>query len=261
MYTTAMPPAIKNALTKVGLSEKEITVVLVLLQNGPTLAAQVAKLAKLNRTTTYGLLKELAEKGLVSSVHKKGAATRYQSIAPEMLPGYLERRRDELAESKKELEAVVEQVALLRAKSTVLPKVQYFEGQKGIEQAYMDLIEHNTQKHIYAFMGLEGIVKNMDPKFIDYFITTRMKDGIDAYCVVPKTQVGFEASQDDLKKMRYTRYIPADYDFNGEINIYDNRVAIFSYAKESPVGIIIEDATIAHAMKQIFDYAYSQAQK
>ena len=101
----------------------------------------------------------------------------------------------------------------------------------------------------------------MDVKFVDYFIAPRMKDGIDAYCVGPKTEVGQRESQDDVKKMRYNRYIPAQFDFNGEINIYDNRVAIFSYAKESPVGIIIEDETIAHALKQVFDYAYSTAQE
>jgi hypothetical protein len=196
----------------------------------------------------------------VSEVKKEGA-NRFQSIAPEMLPAYIDRKRSDLEQSKKEVEDALPQIKLLRSKNASLPKVHYFEGQKGIEQAYMDLIEHNKQKHIYAFMGLEGITKNMDPKFIDYFISTRMKDGIDAYCVVPKTDIGYQASQDDLKKMRYSRYIPAKFDFNGEINIYDNRVAIFSYAKESPVGIIIEEETIAHALKQIFDYVYATAEK
>jgi predicted transcriptional regulator len=252
-----MPPAVLKALKKVGLSDKEVTVVLALLQGGPMLAAQLAKAAKLNRTTTYGLLKGLAEQGLVSSIHKKGEATRYQAIAPEMLPGFIERRRDELAESKKDLEEVVPQIMLLRSKGKTLPKVQYFEGMRGVEQAYMEMVDHNKEKHIYAFTGLEGVASNMDSKFVDFFINSRMKIGIDAYYVVPKTEIAYQGTLDDHKKMRYVRFIPPQFDFNGEIDMWDNKVGIFSYAKENPVALIIEDETIAHAMKQIFAYVES----
>src|SRR3989338_2244798 len=93
-----MPPTIKKALESIGLGDKETRVLLVLLENGPMFAAAVARAAKLNRTTTYGILKELASKGLVSS--SSGAATKYQSIAPELLPAYIERRGNELLEIK-----------------------------------------------------------------------------------------------------------------------------------------------------------------
>lgn len=43
----------------------------------------------------------------------------------------------------------------------------------------------------------------------------------------------------------------------GEIDLYDNKVAIFSYAQDNPVALIIEDDTIADMMQKLFDYMAS----
>jgi sugar-specific transcriptional regulator TrmB len=254
-----MPPAVKNALKSIGLADKEVTILLVLLQSGPMLATNIAKTSKLNRTTTYGLLKDLAEKGLVSSSHKQEKATRYQSIAPEMLPGYVERRLEELTQSKKDLEEVVPQIMLLRNKGKTLPRVQYFEGAKGVEQAYEDMLEHNAGKMIYALTGLEGAVTSLTPAFMDYFIGQRNKRGIKAEYIVPATSKAVEATKEDAKKGRVASFIPPQYNFNTEICIYDQKISILSYAQENPIALIIEDETIAHAMRQIFNYVQSTA--
>src|SRR4051812_31223410 len=116
-------PVLKKALGQIGLGEKQIAVLSVLLENGPLLASAIARLAKLNRTTTYGLLKELSSMSLVSQVKRDGA-DQYQSIAPELLPQYIEKRREDLSETKREIEALVPQIKLLRAKGKSLPKVQ-----------------------------------------------------------------------------------------------------------------------------------------
>jgi sugar-specific transcriptional regulator TrmB len=254
-----MPPAIKRALINIGLTDKEVTVFMVLLQNGPMFATNIAKNAKLNRTTIYGLLKELSEKGLVSSVNKKESATRYQSIAPEMLPGYIERKRDELLSSKKDLESVVPQLLLMRSRGKILPKVQFFEGSSGVEQAYEDMLEHNKEKMIYALTGLEGAVTTLTPKFQDYFISKRVQMGIKAEYIIPDTELARAATLQDVQKMRTPKFIPPQYNFNTEICMYDNKVSILSYSQENPVALIIEDETISHAMKQIFAYIDSTA--
>ena len=253
-----MPPVVSKALKEIGLSEKERSVLLVLLERGPILASAIAKAAKLNRTTTYGILHELAEKGLVSSSKKEGG-TRYQSITPDMLPTYIRRRREALAESEKEIEDVVPQILLLRSKGKVLPRVQYFEGARGVEQAYMDMAEHNNGKIIYALTGLEGAVTGLDPKFMNHFIETRMSRGIRAEYIVPETEIAREATKDDAKKMRVAKFIPRQFNFNTEICVYDQKVSILSYALENPIALIIEDETISHAMRQIFNYIQSTA--
>ena len=256
-----MPPVIKKGFESIGLSEKEVAVLLVLLQEGPLFVSQIATSAKLNRTTTYGLLHDLSEAGLVSSITKKGGAVRYQAIAPEMLPGFIERRQEELGATKREIEQALPQLLLLQKKGKILPKVQYFQGKKGVEQAYEDMIEHNSSKMIYALTGLEGAMSALDMKIQNYFIGKRARLGIKADYVVPETTVARQATEDDAEKLRYARFIPPQYNFNSEICIYDNKVSVLSYALENPIALIIEDETIAHAMKQIFKYVWESAKK
>jgi sugar-specific transcriptional regulator TrmB len=254
-----MPSEVKAAIKSIGLSDKEVLILFVLFKNGSMLATSIAEATKLNRTTTYGLLKDLAAKGLVSSSRKKEKATRYQSISPEMFPDYIERRRDELTKSKKIIEDALPQMLLLRTKGKVLPHVQYFEGARGVEQAYEDMLQHNKEKMIYALTGLEGAVTSLDPKFQDYFIGKRTKMGIKAEYIVPETAVARQATMNDREKLRHAKFIPPQFNFNTEICMYDTKVSILSYALENPIALIIEDETISYAMKQIFNYIHSTA--
>ncbi len=59
--------------------------------------------------------------------------------------------------------------------------------------------------------------------------------------------------------MRVATFIPPEFNFNTEICMYDNKVSILSYARENPIALIIEDETIAHALKQVFAYVQSTA--
>jgi len=251
-------PQLKKAFESIGLAGKEIQILEVLLQNGPMLAAAVAKTAKLNRTTTYGILKELSDKGLVSSAKHQGVL-KYQSIAPELLPGYIERRGQELLDMKNEVLEMVPQLKLMRAKGRVLPKVQFFEGTEGLKQAYEDTLENNSEKKLRDITGIDAVVTKLDQKFVTYYLEKRARLGIECIDVVPATELAKKGSAADAEYLRETKFIPAKYNFDGEISIYDNKIGIFSYAPASPAAIIIEDETIAHMMKQLFDYLASTA--
>ena len=255
-----MPPAVTKALKEIGLSDKEVAVLVVLLEHGPMLVSAIAKQARINRTTAYGLLKELMAKSLVSQVKKEGA-DRFQSIAPELLPAYIERRRDILADSKKAVEEAVPQIKLLRAKGKSLPKVQFFEGAEGVQQAYEDTLENNKEKFMRDLTGIDAAYSNLDPKFVQYYLNKRTKLGIRATYIAPKTEAAIEATKEDEKYIRKAKFIPPQYVFESEVCIYDNKDGIFSYAKENPVALIIEDDTIAHTMKTLFDYIESTTEK
>lgn len=248
-----MPPIVRKALENIGLTDKQIKVLLVLLESGPMFAAAAAKRAMLNRTTTYGILKELCEIGLASSA-KKENFVQYQSIEPGLLPGYIERRCDELTESKDQLAGALPQIKLLRTRGHTLPKVQFFEGKEGVEQAYEDTLENNKGKILHEITGIDAVYTKLDPKFVKYYLEKRTRLGIKSVYVTPGTELARDRSKDDEKYMRLAKFIPPRFTFDTEIAIYDNKVGIFSYALENPVAIIIEDDTIAHTMKTLFDY-------
>jgi sugar-specific transcriptional regulator TrmB len=254
-----MAPSLTEALRALGLTDKQERVLSLLLQSGPTIVATVAKETKLNRTTAYGILKELAEKGLVSSTHKSGA-TRFQSIAPDVLPAYIERVQKRLEESKKQIEALVPQMKLLRARGRTLPRVQFFEGEEGVRQAYEDTVENNRGKVLRNITGVDAVFKRLGGEWVSYYLKKRSALGIRCENLAPDSEWAHKSKADDGKYLRKTRLLPSRFNFEAELDIYDNKVGIFSYAKENPVAIIIEDETVATMMRQLFDYMQINAE-
>jgi len=255
----SMPASLIKSLRGIGLSISESVVLGILLKGGPMFASRIAKEAHLNRTTTYGVLKELVEKGLVSKV-KARSATNYQALSPELLPDYIAKRREDLLEKEKELRAAIPQLLLLRSKAHVLPKVQFFEGEEGVKQAYEDTLENNSEKFLRDISGVDAIYNTFDPVWIKYYLEKRTRLGIRCSDLAPESDWARKSKGEDEKYLRTTKFLPSQYFFDVEFAIYSDKVGIFSYAKENPVAILIEDATISHAMKQLFDFIESRAQ-
>ena len=254
-----MIPALIKALEELGLSGKQIAILDVLLENGGSmLVASIAKAARLNRTTTYDILRELVEKGLASQVKKEGSF-RYQSIAPESLPGYVERKREALEESKKQLSELIPQIKLLRSKGKSLPKVQFFEGREGAQQAYEDVLENNKEKMLRGITGMDAVYNNFDGGWVEYFLKKRTRLGIRCINLVPETEGGKRSKIDDQRFIRTTKFLPPEYNFEGDISIYDDKVNISSFVGENPVAVIIEDPGIATMMKRAFDFMAAHA--
>jgi len=61
-----------SQLKNFGLSDKEISLYLAVLANGPTTATNLARAAGLKRPTVYVLLETLLDRGLLASEKNKG---------------------------------------------------------------------------------------------------------------------------------------------------------------------------------------------
>jgi sugar-specific transcriptional regulator TrmB len=248
-----MIPSLKKALEVLGLTEKQTLVLGVLLEGGPMLVAAIAKATKLNRTSTYDLVHELSGLGLVTRVKKEGAE-RYQAIDPELLPAYLERRREVLEESKRQLSELLPQLKLLRSRGKSITRVQYFEGVEGIKQAYEGTITNNHSKVMYGFLGTDAVVRLMDPSWPPYYIGKRVAQGVKAYTIAIDTPSSRHYKGIDEKHLRVTKLLPPGYDFEIELVTYDDKVLITSFSQEKPLSVLIEDEKIAELMIALFKY-------
>ena len=253
-------PQLKKALDTLGLGDKEVRVMMMLLETGASPVASIARAAKLNRTTAYGILKTLAESGLVTSSEQRGVL-RYQSITPELLPAYIERRGKELLDTKEEVVKIIPQIKLMRSKARILPKVQFFEGKEGIEQAYVDKLENNTEKIIYEFTGMDTTYEKLGTSFTDYYVKKRTGSKIKSEYIAPDTPFARKEAENDEKYYREVIFIPAQYTMDTEISIYGNKVSMTSFSAENPVTILIEDENLARTMKNIFTYVRSTTSK
>jgi sugar-specific transcriptional regulator TrmB len=249
-----MLPELKKLLDTLGLSTKESEVLSILLQFDSLLVKDLAKKARLNRTTTYGILKTLVDKGLVSSIVKYGVRE-YQSIEPALLPTYIERQEELLRERKKEIKNILPQIQKIRGDKSVFPKLYFFEGLDGLKQAYEDTLENNTGKLIEEFTGPDAMFEELgQKKWVEYYIKKRVERGIACRIIAPNTTWSQWTKNNDAASLRVTKLIPEKYQFATEVVLYDNKVGLFSFSKEKPMAIIIEDDNICATMRTLFRY-------
>ncbi len=250
MYMLNVLPTI---LKEIGLPEKEAQVLNILLQSTSLKVSELAERARINRTTADGLVKSLLTKGLVTSSIRDGVAV-YQSIEPELLISYIDRQKEQLELKKSSIAELLPELNLLRKRANVLPRLLYFEGLEGVKQAYEDTLENNNGKFVRCLSGPDAIYQTLGNDWINYYVKKRSGLGIRCVGIAAESEFVRYTKTLDQKFLRETLVLPKKYALDTEINIYDDKVAIFSFAKERPIAIIIEDAHIAKSLATLFGY-------
>lgn len=246
---------LKNTLLSAGLSEKESTVYISLLTLGKGTVSIIARKAGINRTTGYDILGSLVEKGIVSVSGKK-PKQEYVAESPETIKKYILQEIENKKEALKDVESIVPELTTLHNVSG-RPSVRFYEGTDGLRQVYEDTL--TSREPIRAYATVDDMHKGLPNYFPEYY-KRRAGLGIAIRAIVPGTEIGKDRKSQDAKEMRETALVPKDaYYFHPEINIYDNKVMIASWREK--LGIIIESAEIADAMKKIYELAWVEAKR
>jgi sugar-specific transcriptional regulator TrmB len=234
-------------LTNIGLTNKEAKVYLSLIELGTTVVSNIANKAKINRVTTYDILEKLKEKGLVSNFTKQKIKY-FTATDPEVFASNFEQKTKALA-------AAVPSLKRLRGE-TAHPRIQYFEGLDGIKAIYADTLTAKTE--ILNFSNSEEIRK-IWPTYDKDYVSKRAKKKIFLKGIITADEAGKKVKSEDPLYHREMRLIPKDkYNFTNEINIYDDKVSIISFADEI-IGMIIESKEIANTQRAIFRIAWDHA--
>ena len=127
-----------HILRKLGLSDSEVQLFLLLHEHGGLTAAELVKLSHGKRPTVYYALRQLIERGLV---HKTGSAAveRFQAEAPEKLLTILKFRRHEIDALENEVQQVVNVLGKSKLPHEGLPKVSFYEGDSAMTVSYTHL--------------------------------------------------------------------------------------------------------------------------
>ena len=244
-----------ETLSDIGLSSSEAKVFTFLLQfQGTQRVSTIARQTRLNRTTLYGILKVLLERGLVSSVEERGVLT-YRSIEPASLLEHIERLREKLSQSARKVTSTVSFIEKVRSQSLgSFPSIQLFDGIEGIKQAYGDTITHNPSKEVYGFTGTQAIYDAFDVEWVRAYLVRRTKAGLKWRTIATNSPQSFSLKERDKTESRVTKILPKGYEFEIEIATYENKVLIASFSKDHPLALLIEDERIARTMRELFCY-------
>lgn len=116
---------IYQTLKKLGFSEKEIEIYILLLKNGRIRPSKLAKLAGINRTTLYNSVKGLLSKGVIAEDHTEKILN-LVPLHPNSFENILEQSRRELAEKEVLVNEAVKELNMIDAeKSYPIPKFQF----------------------------------------------------------------------------------------------------------------------------------------
>jgi sugar-specific transcriptional regulator TrmB len=236
-------------LSNIGLKQKEAFVYIACLELGSQNAAEIAKVAHLNRVTTYDILEKLIAKGFVNFLTKKNIKY-FSALDPELVHAETQRHTDQLKMALPKLKHL--------KTGTKHPQVQYYEGIEGIKAIYDDTLTSKTEILNYAN---SREIRTFWPTYDEEYVAKRVKKKIRLRGIAPDDEYGKRVHAADKTTFREIRLVsPQKFDFTNEINIYDNKVAIVSLRDEL-IGMIIESDEIARTQRTIFQMAWEFAGK
>lgn len=246
---------LKKSLEYIGFSEKEVLVYLALLSIGKGTVTQISRKAGINRPTGYHILASLSAKELVK-ISGKEPKQEYVAESPDQIEKLLQNKIDENQKFINEARKIIPELKSIHNVSD-RPKVFFYEGEEGLEKVYEDTLTSHEPIRAYATVDdMHNGLKNYFPQYYK----RRASKGIFIRAIVPKTEIGIERSSHDKEEARDIAFVPKDkYYFSPEINIYDNKVMIASWREK--LGIIIESAEIADAMKKIYELSWAEAKR
>ncbi|MBI3573586.1 hypothetical protein HY090_00880 [Candidatus Kaiserbacteria bacterium] len=246
---------ISTKLLAFGLSKKEAGVYVAILELGRGTVSQISRKANINRTTGYDILSSLAHEGLVR-ISGKEPKQEYVAESPDSILAMLEKHLEQTRDAIEKAKSFVPELKSMQ-KVGDRPEIKFYEGVEGMKQVYEDTLTSKEDIRAYGnYDEVYDVLKNYFPKYYE----RRVAKGIRIRGIAPRTSLSMERKRLDTKEGRELALVsPQQYSLLPEIDIYDNKVMIASWREK--LGIIIESAEIADAMKKIFELAWAEAKR
>ncbi|MEK7156261.1 MAG: helix-turn-helix domain-containing protein [Patescibacteria group bacterium] len=235
-------------LRSLGLSEGELAVYLALLELGQAHIQDISRKSCVTRASTYNHLAALKERQLVSET-KKGKRHVYAAAHPSQL---LQLERARIAA----VEKLIPQLLAIDNSGQKKPKVTYHEGIAGMEEMY-NVMLHDKQT-IYAWEDLDRMFDIMPQSFTKNYPEERSAKKIPLRTITRDTPFARKfITEKNIGYSRESRLLAAE-EFGTDIEIFGNKVALFSLRKDSPFGVLIEDPGLARTLKIIWQEQWDQ---
>lgn len=248
----------KNAdlLKEIGLSDHEADTYLLLQRYDALTVTQLARYSDIHRVSLYGVLEQLVQKGLVSS-YKKGGKTFFSALDPKHLLTYLDREKDEqvvrLSKLRKNVEELLPSLQSNLRRNTTKPKVQFYEGEKGMREAYEDSL--TAKEPIVAYANVQTMHEGL-PHFFPQYYARRAGAKVGIRAILPVNELSVERAKHDQAELRQSRFLPVGVTFSPEVNIYNDKMLIASWQEK--MAIIIQSKELADLQRVLFDQLWQQ---
>jgi len=241
-----------------GLSEKEAKVYLAALEIGRATADQLAKQAKIVRSTTYVQLESLMKMGLMST-YEEGKKTFFAPESPEYLKRIFELKKKEFEAKEKELSDFLPQLLQKFEGAGERPLVRFFNGKEGITAMREETLQLQKNERILIMYSYDALKKIYSEQELRSYTAKRVDKGIVVRSIYTRKEGPL--APEDITANTERRFVSYDrMPLSSDFFIFQNKVAIM--ALEEPVfGIVVESKEIANSFRTLFELVWGVGEK
>lgn len=239
-------------LIKYGFSEPEAIVYLDVLSNMDSSAFEIHKRVKLPKTSVYHVLESLKKRGVIES-WKKNSVSYFSAESPRRLLSDLKEKEDLIQE-------LLPSLSNLANKLGQSDSVKMYEGEEGLKKVMRDSLIYCEENNIKTMLTSATNVFSLKmPRFINQWVEDREKAGIFVKMLMPESD---RIPKDfETNKLRETRFLPMDFELPGIINIYGDRVDLFSFKNNKLNSVVIDSSTYSSLLANFFLLAWNTSIK
>lgn len=242
-----------SKLEHFGLKEKEAKVYIASLFLGASTAQKIAEQAGVNRATTYVIIEQLIDMGLMSQT-EEDKKTIFIAEDPQALDKYIEQQQKSLITKKQDLKALLPELNQInRTSKGNAPTVKFYKGEEGIFNAFNYALRKSRSGSQILGISNYDAAREIYTNRVFKKKPQRLKKKITARQIYSSASDSYPSN----KGMLLQTY-RIDTHLKAGITIYENFVCFVTYEKNEPVGIMIENPDIAGVMTQLFDLIWQK---
>jgi HTH-type transcriptional regulator, sugar sensing transcriptional regulator len=248
-----MDKSLQSTLSLLGLTPKETKFYLSSFKLGPSSVNEIARDAKLERSTAYLIFQDLLDKGFIQEDHKSYGKKIF-AVEPKDLIRMLGSKQRQLRRLELELEENLPELQALYQASEIRPKVRVFEGKSGLLNVWQDIL--SSKSEILLWTNQETETSIFPEEFHKRFIDERIKKNLPIKVLAVSNKKAEGLQKTDSKELRETKILPSGVNFSAETYIYNNKIAILDYKKDI-IGVIIESEPMSNSHRAIFEMTWN----
>lgn len=249
-----MDKALVICLIQLGCTEKHIRFYRANLELGAATLMEVAKKARLQRSTAYLIASEMVDLDLVNEDHKAYKKL-FIAAEPDTLLRKLEAKYRQIGRSTIALKEALPELRAAHQATTTRPRVRTFEGATGLRAVWKDILSQQQEVLLWTNQQTERQVFGEDTH--EQFIKERLSKNIPIRVLGVRNSAGEALLRDDQASIRQTKLLPAHITFTSETYIYGNKVAVLDIGKNI-FGVITENEQITNSQRTVFELTWEQ---
>ena len=242
-------------LKEIGLTDNEIKVYLIMLEEDENLASTIADKTKINRSLMYTILNNLIEKGMASYVVKENRKY-FRATDPEKILNILKEKEELIKKQEEAVKNILPDLRKLKLPREEEVKVEIYKGKEGNKTLLDDILRVGED---YLCLGYSGLSLGIIPYYFMHWHKRRVKIGI-------KRKIITKEQMRDNKAMKWgltsVRYVPDELNIPISTMIYGNKVwTMLPSGKNDQVSILIESKDITNSYRNYFNLLWKIAKK